>query len=64
MSTIYICVSVYMYICSVSNKEEGEEVTVTKDKPPRRHLLTVSTSSVVIGTVYIYIHGDRISNPT
>ena len=29
-----VCVSVYMYICSVSNKEEGEEAPVTKDKPP------------------------------
>ena len=58
MSTMYVCVSVYMYICSVSNKEEGEEVSVTKDKPP----LAPSTPSEYITCSNGDVHGESITD--
>ena len=53
-------VSVYMYICSVSNKEEGEEVTVTKDKPPLAPKKASTPSEYIICSDRD-VHGDRIS---
>ena len=62
MSTtyMYVCVSVYMYICSVSNKEEGEEVSVTKDKPPLAPKKASTPSEYIICSDRD-VHGDRIS---
>ena len=60
MSTMYVCVSVYMYICSVS-KEEGEEVSVTKDKPPLAPKKASTPSEYITCSdrdvhLYIYLH--------
>ena len=51
MSTtyMYVCVSVYMYICSVSNKEEGEEVSVIKAEHPGVQVVLCLLRSMCMG---------------
>ena len=44
-----------MYICSVS-KEEGEEVLVSKDKPPLAPKKASTPSEYIIGSDRISVH--------